>query len=97
MVVILGCAHSGVINTLEYIKQQTDQGIYAVIGGMYLIHATEQQRASVVDYLRTLDIHIIAPLHCSGAEEKRLLANAFCETYHELTTGSKLMIGMDDE
>ena len=39
-VVILGCAHSGVINTLNYIRQLTGgKPIHAVMGGMHLCHA----------------------------------------------------------
>ena len=44
VVVVLGCAHSGVVNTLDYIKKLTGgRTICFVIGGMHLLHASSDQ------------------------------------------------------
>jgi 7,8-dihydropterin-6-yl-methyl-4-(beta-D-ribofuranosyl)aminobenzene 5'-phosphate synthase len=46
IVVFLGCAHSGVINTLRYIRQLTDnRPIRIVIGGMHLTGASSHRAA----------------------------------------------------
>ena len=40
IVVLLGCAHAGVVNTLNYIVELTGEtSIHAVIGGMHLLRA----------------------------------------------------------
>lgn len=67
-VVLLGCAHAGVINTLHYVQRLTDgQPIRAVIGGMHLAHASPERMDRTVQALRQLDVGLIAPTHCTGA------------------------------
>ena len=52
-VVLLGCAHSGIINTLRYIHQLTDsRPIRTVIGGMHLIGASPHRIERTVEELQ---------------------------------------------
>ena len=67
VVVILGCAHSGVINTLHYIQKLTgNQQIHSVIGGMHLPKVSPDRMDKTVIELRRLDIHRLIPCHCTG-------------------------------
>ncbi len=69
LVVILGCGHSGVINTLDYIQQLTDgQTIHAVIGGMHLLRATEERLSFTETHLDRLGVRYLSPNHCTGLE-----------------------------
>ncbi len=66
-VVILGCAHAGVINTLRYIKSLTgNQPLHAVMGGMHLVHAGQQRMDKTVEELKQLDAGRLLPCHCTG-------------------------------
>ncbi len=66
-VVILGCAHSGVVNTIRYVRTLTgDRPIHAVIGGMHLRGASEERLTRTVDALRDEHVEMIAPAHCTG-------------------------------
>ena len=66
-VVLLGCAHSGVINTLRYIRQLTaDRPIRAVIGGMHLVAASPERIARTIEELRRLGIQQLVSGHCTG-------------------------------
>ena len=66
-VVILGCAHSGVINTLHHIQSLTDnRPIHTVIGGMHLVHADENRMDCTIEEMRRLNIHQLIPCHCTG-------------------------------
>ena len=68
-VVVLGCAHAGVINTLYYVRQLTeDRPIHAVIGGLHLVWATEKRVSLTVEALRALEIEHIGIAHCTGFE-----------------------------
>lgn len=76
-VVLLGCAHSGVINTLAYIQQLTGgQPLYAVFGGMHLVHASPERRAQTIDAFRRLDIARLGPAHCTSLSATVELWNA---------------------
>jgi 7,8-dihydropterin-6-yl-methyl-4-(beta-D-ribofuranosyl)aminobenzene 5'-phosphate synthase len=83
-VVILGCAHSGVINTLRYIQTLTaNRPIHTVIGGMHLLHANQNRMDQTVAELRRLNIQQLIPGHCTGFAAMVRLWNEFpglCET-----------------
>jgi len=67
LVVVLGCAHSGVVNTLDYISKLTGYNkIYAVIGGMHLLNASQIRIANTIEALKKYEIKKIVPLHCTG-------------------------------
>lgn len=77
IVVILGCAHAGVINTLLHIQTLAGQRIHAVFGGMHLLHATDERLQLVVDALKRIGPDWIAPNHCTGDRAVACLRNAF--------------------
>jgi 7,8-dihydropterin-6-yl-methyl-4-(beta-D-ribofuranosyl)aminobenzene 5'-phosphate synthase len=66
-VVILGCAHAGVINTLVRIQSLTNaRAIHTVIGGMHLLSASAERMDKTVAELRRLDVQQLLPCHCTG-------------------------------
>ena len=66
-VVLLGCAHAGVVNTLQYIQQLTDKRpIHAVMGGMHLVNASPERIDRTVKAIRKLGVDCLAPAHCTG-------------------------------
>jgi len=67
-VVLLGCAHAGVINTLLYIQQLTDgKPIHAVMGGMHLLSASRMRMDSTIEYLNRINPDLLGPAHCTGS------------------------------
>ena len=67
-VVLLGCAHAGVVNTLQYVRELTGGApIHAVLGGMHLAGAEARRIELTVAVLHTLGVREIGPLHCTGA------------------------------
>ena len=77
-VVLLGCAHSGVINTLRYIRQLTgDRPLHAVFGGMHLVGASIERIDRTIDALRQMGVEQLMPAHCTGFPATVALWNAF--------------------
>ncbi len=77
-IVLLGCAHSGVINTLDHIQALTDRKpIRAVLGGMHLRPATEDRMAWTIRELRRFKIDFLVPMHCTGIKAVAALWAAF--------------------
>ena len=68
LVIITGCGHSGIINTLNYAMELTGEDrIYAVIGGMHLTGVGfESIIPRTVDELEKHKPRFIIPCHCSG-------------------------------
>jgi len=77
-VVILGCAHAGVINTLRHIQSLTNgRPIHIVIGGMHLLNASSERMDNTVAELRRLDVQHLLPCHCTGLAAMARLWNEF--------------------
>ncbi len=77
-VVLLGCAHAGVINTLRYVRALTGQKpIHAVLGGMHLLEASSQRIERTIEQFRELDIVRLGPAHCTGMTATAALWSAF--------------------
>jgi 7,8-dihydropterin-6-yl-methyl-4-(beta-D-ribofuranosyl)aminobenzene 5'-phosphate synthase len=90
LIVLLGCGHSGVINTLEYIQQISGgKNIYAVMGGMHLLHASTKRLAFTGDSLEHMGIRYLAPNHCTGLDAVCYFKNRFPDSFHDSMTGSK--------
>lgn len=77
-VVVTGCAHSGVVNTLEYVKKILGgEEVYAVIGGFHLNDAPQEKLKNTVDALRAANPRMIVPCHCTGRDAVYLLREEF--------------------
>jgi 7,8-dihydropterin-6-yl-methyl-4-(beta-D-ribofuranosyl)aminobenzene 5'-phosphate synthase len=70
VVVLSGCCHAGIINTLEYARQVAkDTRIHAVIGGFHMFALTDDQLAWTANQLRSLGgIDELLGAHCTGIE-----------------------------
>ncbi len=89
VVVLLGCAHSGIINTLQYICEiAKSKHIHAVIGGMHLRDASQTRLENSISALNKLNIDLIAPGHCTGFKAKAYIYNHFKGTFKDLEVGS---------
>lgn len=78
VVVLLGCAHAGAVNSLMYVRELTGgRPIRAVIGGMHLLAAGEERLAATANALRRLDVRQVSLAHCTGFD-------AMAALYHEL-------------
>ena len=90
-VVLLGCAHAGVINTLRHIESVAGASEYAsVIGGMHLLNASDERIRFTLDELRRRDLHELVPIHCTGWSATLCLWNAFPERCREGAVGATL-------
>ena len=90
VVVLLGCGHSGVINTLEYIHTLSSRRpIHAVIGGMHLLNATAERLAFTGDALAQFSIPYLAANHCTGLNAICDFKKRFPGSVHASNVGSR--------
>ncbi|HOP47402.1 MAG TPA: MBL fold metallo-hydrolase [Desulfobacteraceae bacterium] len=93
-VVLVGCAHAGVINTLLYIKQLTgDKPIHAVLGGMHLLSASRVRMEHTIEFLNRLDPDILCPGHCTGNGAMAKLREAFPRKFIPCNAGRSFEFG----
>jgi Metal-dependent hydrolases of the beta-lactamase superfamily II len=68
LVIISGCAHSGIINTIRYAQLITGiPKVYAILGGFHLSGKEYEKRINrTVKELRQISPELIIPSHCTG-------------------------------
>ena len=78
VVVLLGCAHAGVIHILERVRALTNgRPLRAVLGGLHLGHANETRLGWVIERLREFRPRLLVPMHCTGPRAAAALWTAF--------------------
>ena len=91
LLVLLGCSHRGVINTLKHVTRITGRNtIHAIMGGLHLGKASEEKLAEIVDHLREFGLEKIGLGHCTGPKAFVALSNAFKEKVFLNTVGCVL-------
>lgn len=94
VVVVLGCAHAGVVNTLDYISTLTGERIHAVLGGMHLLHAGMERMDFTINGIRRLAPDWLAPNHCTGDAAVAALWAAFRPHMLEMHAGQSYTFPM---
>lgn len=91
LVVLLGCAHAGVVNTLTYIQGLTGgKRVHTVLGGMHLGSASASRMEETVAYLRQTKPGCLAPAHCTGMAATARLWTEFPGRCSLAATGTAL-------
>lgn len=89
-VVILGCSHAGVINTLCYIRALTEgAAIRAVFGGMHLWTSTRSRHERTARELAEFEIIEVIGCHCTGADAGHVLRKHLGASYRATSTGAQ--------
>ncbi len=69
LVVITGCGHAGIVNTVQYARKSLAMTpVHAVIGGLHLFGATDEQLAWTAARLREASVAHLLGAHCTGIE-----------------------------
>ena len=92
LVVFTGCAHPGVINIIEGVKEITGGEIYLLMGGFHLIGTSPAQIRHIAHSLFQLGVQKVAPCHCNSDEARRHLQDYFSENYIESGVGKQIII-----
>lgn len=90
LVVISGCAHNGIINTIKRCQEVSGvEQIYAVIGGFHLgfPEVPKEMTAQTIEKLREFDPKVIIPQHCTGFWSTAEIMNAFPDAYVQSSVG----------
>jgi 7,8-dihydropterin-6-yl-methyl-4-(beta-D-ribofuranosyl)aminobenzene 5'-phosphate synthase len=90
LVVITGCGHAGIINTLNYAKELTGEDrIYSVLGGMHLSGGLfEPIIPTTVEELEKLKIKFVVPCHCSGLKAMTEIARKMPAAFIQNSVGT---------
>jgi len=88
LVVLCGCCHAGLLNTLAHVRRTFGVDITAVAGGTHLLQADEAHMRRVIEVLRELGVPRLYLNHCTGQRAYVTLARAFGETVAPCPVGT---------
>jgi len=91
IVLVTGCAHSGIVNSVKEVMKLTGEDrIRAIIGGFHLMGKRNMSRVEkTVASLKEITPGLIVPCHCTGAPAQHLMAQELPEAYVTGSTGNR--------
>jgi 7,8-dihydropterin-6-yl-methyl-4-(beta-D-ribofuranosyl)aminobenzene 5'-phosphate synthase len=93
LVVLLGCGHRGIVNTILHAQKVTGtKEIYAAIGGTHLISADKQQMQSTIETVKGFNIKKLGVSHCTGLKSAAILAHEFEGAFFFNSAGTKTVL-----
>ena len=94
LVVISGCAHAGIVNTVAYARKITGvETVHGIIGGFHLSGpAFEPIIEQTIVELRKVDPKIIVPMHCTGWKAIERFSQAFPASFVLNSVGSRFTL-----
>ena len=75
-VVVLGCAHAGVVNTLDQVAPWLGP-VAVVMGGMHLLHADRPRLQATAEAIHRHGVRSLGPNHCTGEKALAFLRQEF--------------------
>ena len=92
LLLLCGCCHAGLRNTIEYAEAVTDEAVTAIVGGTHLKALDADEVHDLADWLDDrLDLELLAPSHCTRPTAERILADRFPDAYEFVGVGSEIV------
>jgi 7,8-dihydropterin-6-yl-methyl-4-(beta-D-ribofuranosyl)aminobenzene 5'-phosphate synthase len=89
LVVLTGCAHSGIVNTVRYAQEISGvERVWAVMGGFHLARASRANVQQTINAIKALAPALVVPTHCTGFEASRAFAAQMPEQFVLGTVGT---------
>jgi len=90
LVIVLGCGHSGLINTIRHAQRITgEQRVHTVVGGTHLFPKTDEQVEKAISALQEIGIKKIGVSHCTGFHASMRLAQEFGDKFFQNNAGTQ--------
>ncbi|MBW1729445.1 MAG: MBL fold metallo-hydrolase [Deltaproteobacteria bacterium] len=97
LVIVAGCSHAGIINTVIYAKKITGiERVHAVLGGFHLSGAFfEPIIEKTIEEFKAIDPKVLVPMHCTGWKAIQRFEEEFPSSFVLNSVGSKFIFASD--
>jgi 7,8-dihydropterin-6-yl-methyl-4-(beta-D-ribofuranosyl)aminobenzene 5'-phosphate synthase len=93
LIVLSGCAHSGIVNTIKYAKEFTGiNTVFAILGGFHLARAKDDEIIKTIDYLKKEKPTYVIPSHCTGFQAISRIAQEMPDEFIEGVVGATYIL-----
>jgi 7,8-dihydropterin-6-yl-methyl-4-(beta-D-ribofuranosyl)aminobenzene 5'-phosphate synthase len=77
-VIVTGCAHRGIINTISHAQRLTgEKRVYGVFGGSHLVSSSPERIQKRIEILKQLGVQKLGLCHCMSLPAMAAMAQAF--------------------
>jgi 7,8-dihydropterin-6-yl-methyl-4-(beta-D-ribofuranosyl)aminobenzene 5'-phosphate synthase len=95
IIVLSGCAHAGIVNTIRYAIELTGRDrVIAVAGGFHLgFPGTPAEKTDrTIEVLSDIGVELLMPMHCTGMSSMMKIADALPESFLLNCTGTSVRL-----
>jgi 7,8-dihydropterin-6-yl-methyl-4-(beta-D-ribofuranosyl)aminobenzene 5'-phosphate synthase len=93
LVLLVGCAHAGVVNTMNYVSELTgEKSFHTVVGGTHLLRASKNRMKHTIDALGKYDVQQIMLMHCTGLDAYHEIAKAYPDRTSWPAVGTRIFV-----
>ena len=87
-ILLLGCAHAGVFNILDYVRKEMEiTKLRAILGGTHLMFYGPDDLSRVMDEFERFSVELVGVSHCTGFEAAVELSNRFGSRFSAASAG----------
>jgi 7,8-dihydropterin-6-yl-methyl-4-(beta-D-ribofuranosyl)aminobenzene 5'-phosphate synthase len=87
LVIITGCAHPGIVETVKKAKELIKDEVLLVTGGYHLGSKSREEIEGIISDFRKLGVRFVGPCHCTGDAAKQLLEREYRGNYIKVGAG----------
>jgi 7,8-dihydropterin-6-yl-methyl-4-(beta-D-ribofuranosyl)aminobenzene 5'-phosphate synthase len=92
LVVLTGCGHVGVVNTVKHAQKITGiKKVHAIMGGFHLTEAKEELIQRTVADIKAIAPDYVVPMHCTGFEATGVFAKEMPDQFILNTVGTRYL------
>lgn len=93
LVVLTGCAHSGVINTVRYAREISGvDRVFAILGGFHLGRAKDDEIERTIDEFVRMMPEMVVPAHCTGFKAMARFAERMPDQFVQGAVGTRYLL-----
>ena len=94
LVILLGCCHSGIVNTVNYIRKVSGvEKVSGIVGGMHLIRANEERMKNTLEAMKSWNLDWLIPCHCTGDKAMQQMKDYLVDKVTFGCTGTVIELG----
>lgn len=93
LVIVFGCAHAGVINTMNHVEKLTgEKKFYGLFGGTHLLEANGEVLEKTLKEVEKREVKLLGFNHCTGINSIAYFNQNFSGQYCDASTGFSIEI-----
>ena len=97
LVILLGCAHAGIVNIIEQCMQVSGVNrLHAIVGGLHLVNADNHRMTKTIEALRKYSPDLVGACHCTGDHAIVELKQVFGDKFVRCGSGTELEFTLED-